>query len=137
MAYWYDDKMHRQVRRVHADLGASYHIYALRWRPEGIDWVRHALPRPKGAVAAAIRPTGAGPAARSTQPHSRPRRRAPPPPPPLRWLTTSSSTPSEARPGWTCRGSQCRSRRDPPPPPPLLRLPRARVPVLQRHRKPS
>ena len=39
MSHWYDDTMHRSVKRLPIDLSAGYHTYTVRWRPIGLDWL--------------------------------------------------------------------------------------------------
>ena len=39
MAYWYDDGMHRTVKRVAIDLTKGLHTYTIRWREIGMDWL--------------------------------------------------------------------------------------------------
>lgn len=39
MSYWYDDKMHRAVARLGADLTRDVHTFTTRWREEGVDWL--------------------------------------------------------------------------------------------------
>jgi hypothetical protein len=39
MAYWYNDQMHRTVRRLNFDLTQAVHTFTTRWRDVGIDWL--------------------------------------------------------------------------------------------------
>ena len=61
MSYWYDDGMHRTVRKVNIDLSASFHSYVVRWRPEGIDFIIddtlvHQVRGQAGAMTLAVAP---------------------------------------------------------------------------------